>query len=413
VRYTKYTIAIRKRIMHVRRIELLLVLVIAAIQMPFAKAAEIKYVVGSEMPYYPGDFLNEHFRPSSVYKYSTEDIDGRIVEDFRSVVDSTGQLINLPQGNEPGRTGTSAISWNQSGDIVGSSYTGSESSNGFLFRNGAITYLSEQIPYKSQGAKAINERGQIVGGNWPLQGTPYFYEDGTFVPLQVLPGYGVGRATDINESGLVVGDNRKAFGNLEGVIYVGTQPFNLTDITEGLNGRVVGEVFAITDDNRILARLSDTTTYETKVGTFWLEPLILETGDIQAIWDEAKAAVNATPIPLPDEEPSVDPAPEPGSGDGDTRVNDDNGGNDGDGGTVVVDNGDDDGFWNTPTDGVVPDDETPSTDGVTTPEPTPVPEPHSIVMWATIGSTCLIVTTIRGRKQAGQTDSKQSLPHAA
>ncbi len=101
---------------------------------------------------------------------------------------------------------------NEAGQVVGHSTTapGQElldpGTHAFLWEDGAMTDLGT-LGSDFSRATAINEAGQVVGTSETADGAvhPFLWEDGTMTDLGTLPGFGGGRAVDMNDEGQVVG----------------------------------------------------------------------------------------------------------------------------------------------------------------------------------------------------------------
>lgn len=111
-----------------------------------------------------------------------------------------GQRINLPSLN--GNSWTVAVGINDNGEVVGSSGPLGPTGQGHavLWSHGAVTDLGF-----AGYAEKLNNQGQVIGFNVvslePLSIRAVFYSDGTVTDL------GEGSATDINNSGQVIGQN--------------------------------------------------------------------------------------------------------------------------------------------------------------------------------------------------------------
>ena len=105
-----------------------------------------------------------------------------------------------------------ALQINEAGQVVGHSTTapGQElldpGTRAFLWEDGAMTDLGT-LDSDFSRATAINEAGQVVGTSETADGAvhPFLWADGTMTDLGTLPGFGGGRAVDVNDAGHVVG----------------------------------------------------------------------------------------------------------------------------------------------------------------------------------------------------------------
>ena len=94
---------------------------------------------------------------------------------------------------------------NEAGQVVGYAALTTPPSgyHAVLWSNGSIVDLTPELPpNESAAATAINESGQVVANI--IYGTAFLWQNGTRTPLGHLGG-GVSAATDINDSGVIVG----------------------------------------------------------------------------------------------------------------------------------------------------------------------------------------------------------------
>ena len=124
-------------------------------------------------------------------------------------------MIDL--GTFPGDSESDATGINNSGQVVGYSYTPSlgVTFHAFLYRNGEMTGLDTPAGARSY-AEGINDSGQVAGYYDYQNGNvgAFLYSNGTVTDLGTLglPGYTTSRAYAINNSGQVVGESGTAWG---------------------------------------------------------------------------------------------------------------------------------------------------------------------------------------------------------
>lgn len=123
--------------------------------------------------------------------------------DQRGFVYENGTMTDL--GTLAGGT-TVARGNSDSGQIVGSSYVGN-AYRAFSYENGVMTNLGTLSgDYDSYG-RAVNSSGQVVGisRDFSYNAHAFLYDNGTMTNLGALSGFAQSKAYDINESGQVAG----------------------------------------------------------------------------------------------------------------------------------------------------------------------------------------------------------------
>src|SRR5687767_6526744 len=138
-------------------------------------------------------------------------------------VNDLGQVVGVAGGNRPflwqhgtktdlgalaGGSSASALGLNEAGQVVGYSARTTPPSgyHAVLWSNGGIVDLTPDVPAnQSASATAINEAGQVVGNVFYT--TAFLWQNGTRISLGHL-GCGAGAAaSDINDTGVVVGSS--------------------------------------------------------------------------------------------------------------------------------------------------------------------------------------------------------------
>ncbi|MGB2714428.1 MAG: Calx-beta domain-containing protein [Vicinamibacterales bacterium] len=136
------------------------------------------------------------------------------VNDAGQVVGVAGNRAFLWQNGtktDLGTLGSGSAAWafglNEAGQVVGHSAltTPPSGAHAVLWSNGAITDLTPDLPSnQTAAATAINEAGQVVGNIYYT--TAFLWQNGTRTSLGHLGG-GNSAASDLNDSGLVVGSS--------------------------------------------------------------------------------------------------------------------------------------------------------------------------------------------------------------
>jgi probable HAF family extracellular repeat protein len=135
---------------------------------------------------------------------------------------------------------------NDSSQIVGNA-SGGYGSCAFLYQNGTMTDISSNSPYPSFMPYAINSNGQIVGLAFENGCQAICYSAGTWKDLGNL-GSSVSYATDINNSGQIVGTSKNNLLKNRAFIYSGSTMSDLGTLggaeswAEAINnsGQIVG-----------------------------------------------------------------------------------------------------------------------------------------------------------------------------
>jgi probable HAF family extracellular repeat protein len=178
-----------------------------------------------------------------------------------------------------------ATSWanaiNESGQVVGDSYTAAGDQHGFLWQNGTMTDLGTLGGARSY-AGDINDAGQVVGGAQPAGATihrAYLWQNGAMTDLGTFGGEASG-AYAINNNGQIVGNAQDAAGVWHSFVRENGVMYNLDELVPGAasvtfrgsdindSGQIVGygyvgnynRAYLITDDDGIFANGGATLT---------------------------------------------------------------------------------------------------------------------------------------------------------
>lgn len=161
----------------------------------------------------------------------------------------------------PGFPSSEASAINESGQIVGRSFSSSTSGRAFLYRGdeggvAPVEDLGVLVPGRDtySEAWAINDRGQVVGesGIREDQGQAFFYSEGDMKGLGTLPGYPYSEAMGIDNAGRIVGWSYSSRANVQGRAFLyedgnmrdlGALPGDLYSMARAIDarGRVVGQ----------------------------------------------------------------------------------------------------------------------------------------------------------------------------
>lgn len=136
-------------------------------------------------------------------------------------------------GTLPRRAFSRAYGLNETGQVVGDSFSVSQALDGghvktraFLWQNGRLTDLGSLPGSNDSEARAINSRGQIIGysyaqniktGEESLRHA-FLWQNGRMTKLGTLPGGRQSAATAINNHGQIVGYSTSKNGNKHAVL---------------------------------------------------------------------------------------------------------------------------------------------------------------------------------------------------
>lgn len=333
-----------------------------------SEGGEIRYSLVDYDQWSGGLDTNEHFRPSAAglsVKTAWSEGEGNSL-----VVTRNGESYPV---TELGGYYVGVNAWNSRGQMVG--YDSIDptpeykmKSRPILIENGITRDIG--IPgYNYLQANAINEKGQVVGGtNGGPRSTPgAFFFDGQTTKM-IGPSYRESTATDINESGVIVG-KMESIGNgrpTTGFVYIDGYIRDLNSITDGRQGLHIYEAMAIRDDNWIQVSALNLTNGQPS--HHWLKPeFVMQTiSDDAATPDDPTGDTGSKPdtgeitLPgAPDPEQPGAPVTPP---------------------VTVVDT--ETGDWNKPTIDLGTGESGSADTSGSLPDPVPVPEPMTWLIWA-------------------------------
>jgi probable HAF family extracellular repeat protein len=183
---------------------------------------------------------------------------------FNSVAPAQTPLYTVTDLCTLGGPVSGATAINNKGQIVGSSNTGQivggqVQSHAFLYQNGVMSDLGALPTGHSSKAMGINESGQIVGESYTNGYGPqhaFLYENGTMTDLGTLAGESssISIAYSINANGQAVGFSSGPGGSARGFIY---QSGGMTDL--GTLGGTDSNAFAINGAGQIVGNADSAT----------------------------------------------------------------------------------------------------------------------------------------------------------
>jgi probable HAF family extracellular repeat protein len=164
----------------------------------------------------------------------------------RSLLTSLIDLGTLPGGSASGADGI-----NDSGEVVGWSYTASGDTHAFLYTQATRMTDLGTLGGNDSEADGINDSGEVVGwSNTASSDTDAFlYTQATgMTDLGVLPGYTDSYATAVNDSGEVVGYSTSASGIKHAFLYA--QATGMIDL--GTLGGDNSEAYGINNSGQVV-----------------------------------------------------------------------------------------------------------------------------------------------------------------
>jgi len=174
-------------------------------------------------------------------------VTGRILSDFkvRTFLYQDGELFPLPTLITGGTFSASDI--NERTEIVGQANGGDGALHPVIYKNGKVIDLGLPLGVAGAGARAVNDRGQIVVTTLEGVTSTFVYDKGTFYDTGSL-GNSDTVGAKMNNRGQVVGLSRTSGGVLHAFVYDNGRMTDLGDLygtgsnASGINdvGDVVG-----------------------------------------------------------------------------------------------------------------------------------------------------------------------------
>lgn len=191
----------------------------------------------------------------ATYVFTTINVPGSVATEQASGINDSGQIAGyfLQRQFEgfltdnksiklsvPGSSATEAFGINNSGEIVGTWFTGSGGQNAFLYAKGSFQSLG--LPMAQ--ANGINDTGQIVGFyNGPAGFEGFSYKNGSIRSI-LYPGAIFTETFGVNDAGQIIGSYADTLGLMHSFIYADGKftPVNVPGQAMGINnnGQIVG-----------------------------------------------------------------------------------------------------------------------------------------------------------------------------
>jgi hypothetical protein len=196
-------------------------------------------------------------------------------------------------GTVAGVSGDNATGVNNTGQVSGFAMSG-DTDIAVIWNNGTPTLLPAPGPQYSQTfASSINDAGQIAGTVLEPDNrgqTPLVWDGSTSTILGLVSGYKTGRATGINNNGLIVGEICCDDLYPEAVVWRGTTPTLLPRLQASGGATTGGEAVAVNEAGLIVGELSATGSYVYAVA--WENGVVTNLGWVGAGTSAAPTAVN-------------------------------------------------------------------------------------------------------------------------